>query len=339
MSLLHNDTLESYASTSYGASTGSRPSSAHVQLNDMSADSKKEASGSSPFRERIRLSNIASSYKFRKFPRNKGVWFVFLMFFLHGFAEFSATLIFFFSLVAYHKLNPAETVAVYLAVRCFVFIMYPVMGFLADTFFSRYRVLLFSVHISWIGSAILVFSFAFLDPYLDSNVNKYAYGTDTSWPTNRVVALAVCYAIIWIGFTGIRVNLIPFGVDQLPDASGGELSSYFHWYYWCINAGYLVASTFLPFLYRVTALSYTFFFTIFCFSIIIISLVLFRHEFHILPEIGNPLKMVYRVLKYAMKAKRPRFRSAFEVGKPLPSRIDLAMISNGGDSQRNKLKM
>lgn len=40
--------------------------------------------------------------------------------------------------------------------------------------------------------------------------------------------------------------------------------------------------------------------------------------------------MVYRVLQCAMKAKRPRFRSAFEVGKPLPSRIDLAMRSNGG---------
>ena len=325
MNNTNGDNLDFYAST---ASAGSRMSAAHMQLDGVL--SKKEGSGRSSLRERVKFSNFTANYKSRTFPRSKGVWLVLLMFFLHGFAEFSTTLLFFFTLVAYHRLDPAQTVAVYLAVRFFVFIMYPVMGFLADTFFGRYSVLLFSVHISWIGSAILVFSFAFLDPYLDSNVNKYAYGTDTSWPTDRVATLAICYAIIWTGFTGIRVNLIPFGVDQLPDASGGELSSYFHWYYWCINAGYLVASTCLPFLYRVTALSYTFLFTVLCFSVFIISLVVFRQDFHILPKIGNPLKMVYRVLQCAMKAKRPRFRSAFEVGKPLPSRIDLAMRSNGG---------
>ena len=37
------------------------------------------------------------------------------MFFLHGMAEFSTTLVLFFALNAYHKLNPPQTVAVYLA--------------------------------------------------------------------------------------------------------------------------------------------------------------------------------------------------------------------------------
>ena len=285
------------------------------------------------FRLRTKIQPIVSSYKFRPCPRNKGVWLVYFMFFLHGMAEFSTTLILFFALNAYHKLNPPQTVAVYLAARFLVFTTYPVMGFLADTFFGRYKVLLASLHIAWIGSAILAFSFAFLDPILDPNAaERYGYsaGFDASWPDDRVVTLAICYAIMWIGFTGIRVNLIPFGVDQLPDASAGELSSYFHWYYWWINAGYLVASTTIPFLYKSIPLSYAFLITNFCFSCFIVLLVLCHSQLQIIPKTGNPLSIVYRVLHYAAKAKRPRYRSAFRIGERPPSRINLAMRENGG---------
>ena len=283
-------------------------------------------------RLRTNLKSIVSSYKFRPCPRNKGMWLVYFMFFLHGMAEFSTTLVLFFALNAYHKLNPPQTVAVYLATRFAVFTTYPVMGFLADTFFGRYKVLLASLHIAWIGSAILAFSFAYLDPILDPRAGKlYGYSAlDSSWPDNRVITLSICYTIMWIGFTGIRVNLIPFGVDQLPDASAGELSSYFHWYYWCINAGYLVASTTIPFLYKQTPLSYAFLITNFCFSCFIILLFLCHSQLQIIPKSGNPLSIVYRVLRFAATAKRPRYQSAFRIGEPPPSRINLAMRENGG---------
>lgn len=278
----------------------------------------------------IRIASFVRGYKFRKLPRGKAVWLVFLMFFFHGIAEFSTTLILFFALNAYHHLNPPQTVAVYLIARCTVYTMYPVMGFLADTIFSRYRVLLAGLLISWVGSALLAFIFAFVDPWLDSDPNKYAFGADTSWPKSNIWALALCYGIMWIGLTGIRVNLIPFGVDQIPDASSGELSSYFHWYYWFINTGYLVVSAGIPFLYARAALSYTFLITNFAFSCNILVLLFFKHKLQVLPKIGNPLKQIFNVLRYAANAKRPRYRSAFQVGLPPPSRLDLAMEIHGG---------
>ena len=308
---------------------GSRGSS-EIHLQDLEETEEAETPSKQGCGINIRWKSFPSVYKFRKFPRNAGVWLVFLMFYLYGVAEFSVTLILFFSLNVYHKLNPPQTVALYLIVRFVSYAMYPVMGFLADTYFGRYKVILAGLHISWLGSAIISFSFAFLDPYLSSDIQKFAYGSAASWPDDRVAMLSLCYCIIWIGFTGIRVNLIPFGVDQLPEASGGELSSYFHWYYWFINAGYLTSSLTIPVLYKVTALSYTFLITNFSFSCIIVILLLFRHKLLIVPKIGNPFWLVYKVVRYAMKAKRPRFRSAFQIGQPLPSRIDLAMAIHGG---------
>lgn len=281
-------------------------------------------------KRRVLTSRRLLVYKFRRFPRGTAVWLVFLMFFFYGVAEYSMTLILFFSLNAYHKLNPPQTVATYLGARFLAFTMYPVMGFLADTFFGRYKVLLAGLHIAWVGSAILCVCFAFVDPYLDNDVSKYQYGTDASWPKDRVVTLAICYGIMWTGFTGIRVNLIPFGVDQLPEASGGELSSYFHWYYWFINFGSLFSSMAIPELYKVTALSYSFLITNFCFSCMIILLILLRFKFNILPKIGNPFKLVGQVVRFAMKTKRARFTSAFQLGQSRPSRMDLAKISYGG---------
>jgi len=50
----------------------------------------------------------------------------------------------------------------------------------------------------------------------------------------------------------------------------------------------------------------------------------------IIPKSGNPLSIVYRVLRFAATAKRPRYQSAFRIGEPPPSRINLAMRENGG---------
>ncbi len=271
-----------------------------------------------------------STYRFRRFPRGTGVWLVFLIFFLYGVAEFSTTLVLFFALNAYHRLNPPQTVAVYLGARFLAFTMYPIMGFLADTFFGRYKVMLVCLHIAWIGSTILCLCFAFIDPYLDKDPSKYAYGSDTSWPRSRVATLTLCYGVMWAGFTGVRVNLIPFGVDQLPDASGGELSSYFHWYYWFIKAGYLFSCMAIPGLYKITALSYSFLITNFCFSCMIFLLVVLRFKLNIMPKIGNPFKLVYQVMRFVMKRKRPRYTSVFQLGQARPSRIDLAMTNHGG---------
>ena len=291
-------------------------------------------------RESISLRDRLSSYSlrrglrnslaYRKLPCSRNIWLIYLMFFLYGVAEFSTTLLLFFLLHAYNKLNPPQTVAVYLGTRFLVYTAFPVVGFLADTFFGRYKVILTSFYTSLFGTVALAIGFSTsLDPELDPHHN-HSFISQEAWSTRTILFLILFLNFIWIGFTGIRVNLIPFGVDQLPEASSGELSSYFHWYYWWLYAGYLVASVFLPFIYQNTALGFVFLFLALCFTGSILLLVLWHDDFVIQPHIGNPFKLVYRVTRTALKSKRPQFLSAFDIGRPHLSRFDLTMDIRGG---------
>ena len=276
-------------------------------------------------------------YVYRRFPCNKKIWLVYTMFFLQGIGEYSSSIFLFFVLNAYNPLNPPESVAAYLLARCAIFMAYPVVGFLADTFFGRYRVIKSSLYISLLGAMILAigFSTANIDPGLQHNeVNRYErfdFSGQVHWPRSTVIFLGISYILMSIGFTGIQVNLIPFGVDQLDEASSGELSSYFHWYFWWYNAGALIGLLTTPYIYQHYSLGLFFLLLAVCFTFEILILILHRDtEFIIQPHIGNPLKLVYQVLKSAFRAKKPAFRSAFDVGRPPPCRLDLAMSINGG---------
>ena len=295
--------------------------------------------GSSPlskfsFSNRVKgrsFSWLKNTYVYRKLPCSKQIWLVYCLFFLYGLAEFSTNILLFFLLHAYRRLNPPEKVASYLFMRFLIYTSFPVTGFLADTFFGRYKVILASLYTALIGAVALAIAFSTqLDPWLDSRAD-YSFASGHPWPDKTVVVLCVLVIFFWVGFTGIRVNLIPFGVDQLLEASSGELSSYFHWYYWWMYAGYLVATVVLPYIYVNSALGYVFLLIAVCFAVSISVLVVYRDNgFIIQPHTGNPLKLVFNVVRNSLRAKRPQFRSAFDVGRPPPSRIDLTMNIHGG---------
>lgn len=264
-----------------------------------------------------------ASSKFRKCPRNVPLLLVYFTFCLLGFIEGGSYLVLFYSLNSYNQFTPARMEAIYLGVRCFVHLMYPVAGFISDAYFGQYKVILVSLNIAWIGSAILAAGFTRLDPIFDAN------GT---WSGGAMALTSVGFTLMGWGLAGIKVNLIPFGVDQVPDASSGELSSYFHWYYWCLTAGRLVATIALPYIYVESVLSYVFLLMNAVISIFILVLVVNAPKLQLNSKIGNPLLHVVNVTKCALnkRKRRPQFRSAFHVGKLLPSLLDKAMTEYGG---------
>ena len=59
---------------------------------------------------------------------------------------------------------------------------------------------------------------------------------------NRAVAitmLVVSYIALLIGFGAIQGNILSFACNQVFRATGEELSSLFHWYFWTRNIGAL----------------------------------------------------------------------------------------------------
>ena len=132
--------------------------------------------------------------------------------------------------------------------------------------------------------------------------------------------------------------MIQFGIDQLQFAPSQQLSSFV---YWVLYMNYsLLAFIFLT-ASIITAIVYTnaIYFTFICIfgynALIIIIAVLFfcccKRRLVIEPaQHNNPIKLIWRVMRYALTHKQPVRRSAFTYGEFPPSRLDLGKERYGG---------
>ncbi len=197
----------------------------------------------------------------------------------------------------------------------------PLGGWLADVRFGRYKVIRFCIGIMWISSLLLTASLIILQYWVPGAV--VAQGFDK---------ISLVFLIpLAMGFCGFQVNIIQFGVDQLCDASSSEINTYVIWYSWTYITSVSVVGTAVLYIegnYNILAsllvsLNIT----------LAVSLgILFHNALIKEPVTQNPFKTVYGVIKYAIKHKSPRLRSAFTyTGEDeLPSRIDFGKCKYGG---------
>ena len=198
-------------------------------------------------------------------------------------------------------------------------LLYPVIGWLADSRFGRFKVITTSLLILWVG-LILSVATELIISSIESMVDHILF---------RAIYTTV-FVVMTIGFAGCQVTIIQFGIDQLPDASSQELQAFINWYVWSIFAGgvsvlYLsscVADNYQYIVTFVMALNIT---VMLCSSFLVKEWLI--KEF----VKQHVLKKVVRMIRYVIKNKYPRQRSAFTYCEDnLPSRIDLAKDRYGG---------
>ena len=194
----------------------------------------------------------------------------------------------------------------------------PLAGWLEDARIGQYRVIRCSIWIMWIA-AVLVTA---------SSVNAQLVEGYSSINTKVLMVLLVLTAA---GLGGYYANIIQFALDQLYDASTTEIKSFIVWYAWIlINADFITDYIFacLSNKYKAVLLLTV------CVNVsLAIILMLFQNHWFIKEEPlkRNAVKQAYRVIKYAIKTKRPRQRRAFTYCEDeLPSRIDFGMDKYGG---------
>lgn len=116
--------------------------------------------------------------------------------------------------------------------------------------------------------------------------------------------LPVAYLVIYAGLAGFKAIVIQFGIDQMLDASGNQMSAFIHWYYWSTYAGSATASVILDCVFSEqtssvirAGIDVLFIGTaLFCWY--------FLNEWLIKePRGDNPLKTVYRVVKFSSEHK------------------------------------
>ena len=204
------------------------------------------------------------------------------------------------------------------------YLFYPILGLLGEKW-MRYKVMIIGIVLICVGFVIITVC----------SVGLYFI------QLNSITAVTLAITVtspFFLGYGLFEANVIQFGTDQLQFSPSEELSSFIYWFlymYYCPLTVVLVMASIVTGLVHNNTIYYVFtvvfgsgyFFIFFA----ILSFCCFKHHLVIeQAQHNNPLKLIWRVIKYAWKHKQPVRRSAFTFGESPPSRLDLAKERYGG---------
>ena len=226
-----------------------------------------------------------------------------------------------------------------LVFQALMFLVYPLLGHIADVCLNRYRT------IKWSFAPAICGKTAVLICALIGIVIMVTTGWNLTEPPYSLLNIIPFFGIL-VSIVGIglyKSNIIQFGLDQLLESPTSKLIAFIHWYYWAQNVGSLLC------FYIFTALDMTLKLLtqnaldtyaivavisslVVCKDGITIFLLLLKKKHFYIERAGlNPFKNIYKVLNYSWKHKVPEHRSAFTYWEEdIPRRIDLGKNKYGG---------
>ena len=202
-------------------------------------------------------------------------------------------------------------------------------GWLADKKFGNYKVARFGLIVLFLGTSSATVCTLFLG-FLSEN--RYL----------AAISLSIVSSVTITGLASFGITSLQLGLDQMPDASSSNITSFVAWYtfsftvgYWigdvlvytrgnCINSGLSFDAnniiqiwTLCPSLCATAAL--------------LLDILLAEKWLIIEPKSPQSLTTIYQVLKFAAKHKAPLNRSALTYWEEdIPSRMDLGKSRYGG---------
>ena len=190
----------------------------------------------------------------------------------------------------------------------------PIIGWLADVKFGRYKMILFGTIASFLVS--ILYYAVVVTSENNSTVSK--------------VLLYIVFAVVRFGATCYEAAMLPFLTDQIIGATSDELSSIVRWYYWDEYLGIglsqiVLFSGKIDFVY-ISNLIYAI-----PLAVIIISDCLCQQWLDRTHKVTNPIKLIIQVLNYTRKHRYPERRSAFTyIDEEQPTRMDYGKEKFGG---------
>ena len=216
---------------------------------------------------------------------------------------------------------------VLIALSSLTLFVIPLLGWLADAKLGNYRVFKFNCFSLLIATIICGIHILYVLT-LKSIALQY---------TSAVVLVLVDA----VGTAGAIVSIttaLQLGLDQMPDASSTNVSSFISWFVFSIFFGFWIADWLLNTLLYCVPLSESTkvqlfsLFPVMCTVIICSSMFLLAPKWlTVEPESPKTLKTIYQVIKFATKHKAPIYRSALTYWEEdVPSRLDLGKTKYGG---------
>ena len=208
----------------------------------------------------------------------------------------------------------------------------PIVGWIADARCGNYRVFRVGASLFFLATVVGCICVLIL-----LNVPPHSI-------VSRIVSGGISPVVYIVGFVGgiaCLVTALQLGLDQMPDASSANISSFIAWFVfslalgtWTLDTGFSVFSCFIrshmqPEIFWTQVFSLV---PVIAMSVICCSLFLLTPKWLIIePNCPQSLKIVYQVLKFAAKHKAPLNRSALTYWEEdVPSRMDLGKSRYGG---------
>ena len=212
---------------------------------------------------------------------------------------------------------------VFTALPFLAYIIIPIIGWLADAKHGNYRVFKFSC--SFLLVALITVCINILCAH---KINSIALQYISS------VIIALVYVVGIASIAVCIMTALQLGLDQMPDASSTNVSSFISWFVFSLILGcwiadllsnalrYCINSSTINDIHKVQLFSL---FPVLCLVIICSSMYLLAPKWLIIePKSPKALKTIYQVLKFAAKHKAPIYRSALTYWEEdVPSRLDL----------------
>ena len=243
---------------------------------------------------------------------------------------------------------PTDVVVMNILRFFFVYLPFPVTGWLADAKFGRLKVINMSIWLMWWGLLIMVLSLLLIVPSSISPLIQQQYQCHEYTTTHVVfplcgIFLSISLILISVGAGAFLPNILPFIIDQLTEASSSLVSSYVRWYTWAMFVGHFIAL--VPQVLYVSSKSPPSLAVIavclFCVHSIVVIVNIFCQKLlaNQSQSFDDPYRTVFGVVKYARKHKFPVKRSAMTYcERGLPSRLDLAKEKYGGPYTHEKVE-
>ena len=219
---------------------------------------------------------------------------------------------------------------VFIVIPFLVYIIIPLLGWLADAKLGNYRVFKISCF-SLVVASITICINILCDTKMNFSALQYT----------REVIVVLAYAVSAASIAVCIITALQLGLDQMPDASSTNISSFISWFVFSLFFGgwiadwlsntllHCISSLTINDIHKVQLFSL---FPVLCLVIIYCSMFLLAPKWLIIePKSPKALETIYKVLKFAVKHKAPIYRSALTYWEEdVPSRLDLGKTKYGG---------
>ena len=215
-----------------------------------------------------------------------------------------------------------------------LYLCIPLIGWLADAKLGNYK--LFK------AGSVLLFLAMIIGEICSIIVIQYIQYNYHVLDTVIIIQSVTVGLMGMVGTVTCLITALQLGLDQMPDASADNITSFIAWFVCSICFGGWVSSTLLYAIpvcihqknYRLDTFEETVLGLLspVCMTVVCCSLFILAPK-HLVVEPKSPqaLKTIYQVLKFAAKHKAPLNRSAFTYWEEnIPSRLDLGKSKYGG---------